>query len=222
MENKNKNYTGIIIGLILVIILVSFWFYSSKAKPKLVDNALPPITEQKPADNPVVATTTVKNETQEYIPQYSTELKWLTANFVPSKNLKKYHDDSLNISFEYPDNFSVERTSETIIVVPPKIFEISTHLQTEFYLPAVTFSFEKNIKKSDLIAKESPSNGSIATENIHRKYQTTTRIQVVNGFDGSVFYKEMYQTPGGVLVATYLKASFSENFSAVLDSVKVQ
>jgi hypothetical protein len=219
MENKNKNYMGSIIFIILVIALGSFWIYSSKSKP--VDNVPPPIVEQKPADNPVVATTTtVKNETQEYLPQYSAELKWLTDNFVPSKNIKKYYDGSWNMSFEYPDNFSVEKTSEVIIVVPPKIFELSTHLQTEFYLPAITLSFEKNVKKEDLITRESM--GSLSTENIHRKYQTTTQIQMVDDFSGSVFYKEIYQAPGGVLVASYLKSSFSGNFSTVLDSIKVQ
>ena len=65
MENKNKNYTGIIICIILAIALGAFWLYSSKPKP--VDNALPPITEQKPADNPVVAPTTQSGKIDEYL-----------------------------------------------------------------------------------------------------------------------------------------------------------
>jgi hypothetical protein len=65
MENKNKNYTGIIIFIILALGLGAFWVYSSK--PKQVGNALPPIVEQKPADNPVVATTTQSGKIDEHL-----------------------------------------------------------------------------------------------------------------------------------------------------------
>jgi hypothetical protein len=66
MENKNKNYTGIIICIVLAIGLVAFWFFPSKPKSP-VDNALPPIVEQKPADNPVVATTTQTGKIDEHL-----------------------------------------------------------------------------------------------------------------------------------------------------------
>lgn len=65
MENKNKNYTGIIVFIILALGLGAFWFYSSKPKP--MDNALPPITDQKPVDNPVVATTTQSGKIDEHL-----------------------------------------------------------------------------------------------------------------------------------------------------------
>lgn len=65
MENKNKNYTGIIICIILAIGLGAFWLYSSKPKP--VDNTLPPITEQKPVDNPVVTATTQSGKIDEHL-----------------------------------------------------------------------------------------------------------------------------------------------------------
>jgi hypothetical protein len=124
MENKNKNYTRIIICIILAIILGAFWFYSSK--PKAVDNVLPPITEQKPADNPVVTDTAQSGKIDEHL-TINNELR--DVNFCgKTYKVKQVMIDGVDVVQRIAEILTKNLVPETLKIGPygPKMDEWKT------------------------------------------------------------------------------------------------
>lgn len=208
-----SNTSKIIIGGIMIIVLAGVFYV---VKGNLA--AVTPITTPTPVTSSTP--TSPQGEPQRYINEFVQERKTLADNFKPSPTRKTYAGN--DIYFTYPDNFIATSTASGIVLVtPPKIYEIASHLETEFYLPALTIEFHKNTTSQELLNKDYAEYKS-AAQHISRNGRPVTQIKVINGFDGSEFIVELFDTPSGVTTITYPNEKFSENFSSILNSTQTK